>query len=126
MTQQLEQIARECAEELSGGYQSEYPNINPIFKAITKAVEIERNNQAGLFALLADIRAAVGDPTGKMMQDELVEHCRQITKERNRVCEWKNIGISFEKSSCGLLWPLTKEMHFCPKCGGKIKVKEEN
>lgn len=28
--------------------------------------------------LLADIRAAVGDPDGKLMQDELVEHIRAI------------------------------------------------
>lgn len=33
---------------------------------------------AGLLRLLADIRAAVGDPTGKLMQDELVEHCRRM------------------------------------------------
>jgi hypothetical protein len=33
---------------------------------------------AALLGLLADIRAAVGDPTGKLMQDELVEHCRKL------------------------------------------------
>ncbi len=32
-----------------------------------------------LLGLLADIRAAVGDPTGKLMQDELVEHCRKLS-----------------------------------------------
>ena len=31
-----------------------------------------------LLGLVADIRAAVGDPTGKLMQDELVEHCRKL------------------------------------------------
>lgn len=31
-----------------------------------------------LLGLLADIRAAVGDPDGKLMQDELVEHIRAI------------------------------------------------
>jgi len=31
-----------------------------------------------LLGLIADIRAAVGDPTGKLMQDELVEHCRKL------------------------------------------------
>ena len=31
-----------------------------------------------LLGLLADIRAAVGDPTGNLMQDELVEHCRNM------------------------------------------------
>jgi len=40
------------------------------------AVEVSSNR---LLGLLADIRAAVGDPTGKLMQDELVEHCRKLT-----------------------------------------------
>ena len=31
-----------------------------------------------LLALIADIRAAVGDPDGKLMQDELVAHCREL------------------------------------------------
>ena len=29
--------------------------------------------------LVADIRSAVGDPTGKLMQDELVAHCRRMS-----------------------------------------------
>ena len=33
---------------------------------------------SALLGLLADIRAAVGDPTGKLMQDELVERCRKL------------------------------------------------
>lgn len=33
---------------------------------------------SALLGLLADIRAAVGDPTGKLMQDELVERCRAL------------------------------------------------
>jgi len=37
-----------------------------------------RESNARLLGLIADIRAAVGDPTGKLMQDELVEHCKQL------------------------------------------------
>ena len=29
-------------------------------------------------ALVAQIRAAVGDPEGRLMQDELIEHCRKM------------------------------------------------
>jgi hypothetical protein len=36
------------------------------------------DRQGALLGLLADIRAAVGDPTGKLMQDELVERCRKL------------------------------------------------
>lgn len=39
------------------------------------AVSVE---STALLGLLADLRAAVGDPTGKLMQDELVEHCRKL------------------------------------------------
>ena len=28
--------------------------------------------------LIADIRNAVGDPTGKLMQDDLIKHCQQM------------------------------------------------
>ena len=36
------------------------------------------NESIALFGLVADIRAAVGDPTGKLMQDELVARCRKM------------------------------------------------
>lgn len=34
--------------------------------------------EMALLRLVADIRAAVGDPIGRLMQDELVEHCRKL------------------------------------------------
>ena len=39
------------------------------------------NEEYSLLGLIADIRAAVGDPMGKLMQDELVEHCRRLREE---------------------------------------------
>jgi len=33
---------------------------------------------SALLQLVADIRTAVGDPTGKLMQDELLAHCRSL------------------------------------------------
>ena len=36
-----------------------------------------------LLGLLADIRAAVGDATGRLMQNELVERCRQLRADRD-------------------------------------------
>jgi len=41
----------------------------------SNAVSVE---STALLGLVADIRAAVGDPTGNLMQDELVEHCRKL------------------------------------------------
>lgn len=35
-------------------------------------------DSTALLGLVADIRAAVGDPTGKLMQDELVAHCAEM------------------------------------------------
>lgn len=43
-----------------------------------KDKDTTNDEPVGLLLLLADIRAAVGDPTGKLMQDELVEHCRRM------------------------------------------------
>lgn len=45
------------------------------FKVDANAVSVE---STALLGLVADIRAAVGDPTGTLMQDELVEHCRKL------------------------------------------------
>ena len=38
----------------------------------------------GALGLLADIRAAVGDPSGKLMQDELIAHCTGLRTEAMR------------------------------------------
>lgn len=37
---------------------------------------------SSLLRLLADIRAAAGDPSGRLMQDELVDHIRQLHEAR--------------------------------------------
>lgn len=37
-----------------------------------------RAQNTSLFRLLADIRAAAGDPSGRLMQDELVEHIGKL------------------------------------------------
>lgn len=53
-----------------------------------------------LLSLLADIRAAVGDPMGKLMQNELVEHCRRLREDKERI-EWLESkgGHIFDKGS---------------------------
>jgi len=33
-----------------------------------------------LLNLIVDIRAAIGDPTGKLTQDELLQRCRELAK----------------------------------------------
>lgn len=48
----------------------------------SNAVSVE---STALLGLLADIRAAVGDPTGKLMQDELVDHCKALKRQH----EWR-------------------------------------
>ena len=54
------------------------------------------SNKVGSIALLglvADIRAAVGDPTGKLMQDELVDRCRRLHEiEKAARVWWKAKG----------------------------------
>ena len=41
---------------------------------------MNNDENVGLLLLLAKIRSAVGDPTGTLMQDDLVLHCEQIYK----------------------------------------------
>ena len=48
-----------------------------------KRSDAELAEARALLGLLADIRAAVGDPTGRLMQDDLVERCRQLRADRD-------------------------------------------
>ena len=68
---------------------------------------------AALF-LLADIRRAVGDPTGKLMQSELVAHCGEIYREsqlyRQMHKDWKE--------NQGEMRRLKK----CDKCGELVDI----
>ena len=52
-----------------------------------KRSDAELSEARALLGLLADIRAAVGDPTGRLMQDELVERCRKLRAERDSLSE---------------------------------------
>lgn len=52
-------------------------------------------------ALVARIRAAVGDPEGRLMQDDLIDHCRKLSEYTNRV---KDEGSAHE------LWALAQLM----------------
>lgn len=88
-----------------------------------------------LLGLLADIRAAVGDPTGKLMQDELVEHCRRVTnaakKAQSLADFWEKHGggngvAARAKEDAMILacrmidWPNAERIH-----GGMRDTKQE-
>jgi HAMP domain-containing protein len=47
--------------------------------------EVAARTESGQIVCLADIREAVGDPTGKLMQDELVALVRELAALRERV-----------------------------------------
>ena len=38
-----------------------------------------------LLNLMSDIRDAAGDPNGKLMQDELIEHIRNLKKDSDKL-----------------------------------------
>ena len=50
------------------------------------AVDAQRE-EFTLLGLIADIRAAAGDPDGRLMQDELVQHIAGVVKERDDLRE---------------------------------------
>lgn len=58
-----------------------YSHIAPIGRAIEQAVLQSYDSQ--LLRLLVDIRFAAGDD-GKRMQDELVEHIKELKKDADR------------------------------------------
>ena len=46
-----------------------------------------RSWESEMLKLLADIRVAVGDPDGRLMQDELVAHCRALREQATALLE---------------------------------------
>ena len=56
-----------------------------------------------LLGLLADIRAAAGDPTGRLMQDELVQHIAGVVKERDDLRERLDAQIKQWQAFAGRL-----------------------
>lgn len=67
-----------------------------------------------LLGLLADIRAAVGDPTGKLMQSELLDRCRLLTEiEKAARVWWKAKGrYNSQMAACKLGELLGEHVHW--------------
>ena len=108
---------------------------------------MENNDNMHLLMLLAKIRSAVGDPTGIMMQDDLVLHCEQIYKRSQNASELvlhmafalsvaqdalKQMDpetLGHARSACKSAIDEYRESVFfktpkntCPDCGEEIKV----
>lgn len=66
------------------------------------AVDAQRE-EFTLLHLIADIRAAAGDPTGRLMQDELVQHIAAIVKERDDLRERLDAQIKQWQADTGRL-----------------------
>ena len=56
-----------------------------------------------LLGLIADIRAAAGDPSGRLMQDELVQHIAGVVKERDDLRERLDAQIQQWQTDTGRL-----------------------
>lgn len=66
------------------------------------AVDAQRE-EFTLLGLLADIRAAAGDPSGRLMQDELVQHIAGVFKERDDLRERLDAQIQQWQTDTGRL-----------------------
>ena len=59
------------------------------------AAEFAQTENTRLCLLLADIRSALGDPEGKMMQEDFVQHCKEVVEWLNKLdfADWKGGAI---------------------------------
>lgn len=59
------------------------------------ALDHANRENARLCLLLADIRSALGDPEGKMMQEDFVQHCKEVVEWLNKLdfADWKGGAI---------------------------------
>lgn len=80
-------------------------------KVDANAVSVE---STALLGLVADIRAAVGDPTGKLMQDELLVRCRLLNEiEKAARVWWKAKGrYNSQMAACKLGELLGEHVHW--------------
>lgn len=82
-------------------------------KADSNALSVE---STALLGLVADIRTAVGDPTAKLMQDELVERCRRMSAVIDAarcIRHWHDRepdGMVVSKSHVFALWQTLNEL----------------
>jgi len=63
------------------------PYENQLIDKVCDERDSLRTENARLLLLLADIRSALGDPEGKMMQKDFVEYCKEVVAERDRLRE---------------------------------------
>lgn len=66
-------------------------DIKERIEALELRLEVSKDTNA-LLGLVADIRAAVGDPTGKLMQDELVARCRSMRSALEKLAVAESSG----------------------------------
>lgn len=59
--------------------------LHAAMNTLTTELRRLRDENMSLLGIIADIRAAVGDPGGVMMLSELIEHCREIYVDADRL-----------------------------------------
>ena len=62
---------------------------------------------------------------------QIAELRQQVSKlTEQRTCNWQHDQEGYWAGDCGIAFciehetPELNDMHFCPKCGGKLEVKE--
>lgn len=79
------------------------------------------HTEAGQIACIVNIREAVGDPMGRMMQDELVAHIRGIVAERDALRQI----VSDCATACGAGCDASCSLDFMQHIPGEIRLVVE-
>lgn len=93
---------------LSEWHQHAYEEALDFAIYLRRAMEHPGIEDARQLGLLADIRAAVGDPTGKLMQEDLLARCRHLAeiearaRDLVRVKGRHNTRLAFEALAAAL------------------------
>lgn len=114
--------------------------IRTLESELTAVTEQLKETQEALAAEIkhhTDIRTAVGDPTAKLMQDELVERCRRMSAVIDAarcIRHWHDRepdGMVVSKSHVFALWQTLNELDkpnadVLAPAGEKTPTKQEN
>lgn len=99
----------------------------PVIKCVMNLVDDYANatcRETGAFRLLADIRAAAGDPEGRLMQDELIKHIEQLHRDAEEARAVRRYFAGFGKEQH--LQDLVQRLNGHSVMLGKIAVLVED
>lgn len=71
-------------------------------RCLREQENLHRQDCDSLLRLVAEIRSAIGDPTGRLMQDELIQRCGNLREREAKARKLIAVLIQLYEADCDL------------------------